>query len=455
MISSLATASTHFYRVQAYNTGEVSGWSNTASATTDAIPPTAMFTWVADLTDVSFTDTSTDDGSISSWSWDFGDGNSSSARNPQHSYAAGGDYTVTLTVTDNHGASDAVSNLVSVEGPSFSEHYALSESTAGGSVGGSYTRTFADEPGASSAESIVERESGGKPASRYSWLEHQWAFNIPAGEQAMLTVNAWHSDNTENDHFDFEFSTDGSNWTSMFTVNNSDTDANYYHSLTGKSGPIYVRVTDTDQGAGNRSLDTVFVDYMMIRVDNSGGGEPPPGNPSGLTATVTDYVNVNLAWTDGSDNETGFRVERRIKGSSGWTTAGETAANGNSFQDAGLAELTTYEYQVFAFNFSGDSAAPTNTVTADTRSPPPPAAIELFVTANKNRGKNEPRLTWNPAETRMDVFFDSGTVPNPIVSNVASGWTHPTGDKGGASYTYHVCETDSTTACSEAVTVTY
>jgi PKD repeat protein len=54
---------------------------------------------VAPLT-VQFTDDSTADAApISSWNWDFGDGTSSTDRNPSHTYATRGIYTVSLTVT--------------------------------------------------------------------------------------------------------------------------------------------------------------------------------------------------------------------------------------------------------------------------------------------------------------------------------------------------------------------
>lgn len=43
--------------------------------------------------------------SATSWSWDFGDGNTSSEQNPVHTYADGGYYTATLTATDASGAS--------------------------------------------------------------------------------------------------------------------------------------------------------------------------------------------------------------------------------------------------------------------------------------------------------------------------------------------------------------
>lgn len=53
---------------------------------------------------ITFTDASTDpDGIITSWSWDFGDGATSSLPSPTHTYATGGDYEVSLTVADDDG----------------------------------------------------------------------------------------------------------------------------------------------------------------------------------------------------------------------------------------------------------------------------------------------------------------------------------------------------------------
>jgi PKD repeat protein len=46
------------------------------------------------------------DGSIVSYAWDFGDGATGTGVDATHSYAAGGTYVVTLTVTDDDGASD-------------------------------------------------------------------------------------------------------------------------------------------------------------------------------------------------------------------------------------------------------------------------------------------------------------------------------------------------------------
>jgi len=81
-------------------------------------PPNAAFSSTCTDLACNFTDQSTDsDGTISSWSWDFGDGGSSGNQNPGHNYAAAGTYTVELTVTDNDGASDSSSSMVTVDEP--------------------------------------------------------------------------------------------------------------------------------------------------------------------------------------------------------------------------------------------------------------------------------------------------------------------------------------------------
>ncbi|MDP8269118.1 MAG: PKD domain-containing protein [Candidatus Tenebribacter davisii] len=45
-------------------------------------------------------------GVISEWYWDFGDGSNSSLQNPSHEYLQRGDYTVSLTVTDEYSSTD-------------------------------------------------------------------------------------------------------------------------------------------------------------------------------------------------------------------------------------------------------------------------------------------------------------------------------------------------------------
>ncbi|MBA3258902.1 MAG: DUF1929 domain-containing protein [Gemmatimonadales bacterium] len=78
-------------------------------------PPKADFSYTCSGLACSFTDRSTDvDGGVAKWSWAFGDGASSAARNPRRTYAAPGTYQVTLTVTDTDGAVGQRSSSVTV-----------------------------------------------------------------------------------------------------------------------------------------------------------------------------------------------------------------------------------------------------------------------------------------------------------------------------------------------------
>ena len=89
--------------------------------------------FTADVTDgcagqlVNFTDVSTTGSTINTWSWDFGDGNTSNLQNPSNTYTVSGVYTVALTVTDLAGCTKTTEKLqyinitaptVNVAGPS-------------------------------------------------------------------------------------------------------------------------------------------------------------------------------------------------------------------------------------------------------------------------------------------------------------------------------------------------
>ncbi len=88
-----------------------------------------------------------------------------------------------------------------------------------------------------------------------------------------------------------------------------------------------------------------------------------PTAPTGLTAVALSRLNIALAWTDTSDNETGFAIERSPDGVAGWVEIDRIAANSASYTDRGLSCNTAYFYRVRAFH---PSAASTYTAVAHT-----------------------------------------------------------------------------------------
>ena len=80
----------------------------------DHSPAAAFSSACTDLA-CALTNTSTDpDGTIASSAWIFGDGRTSTAASPEHTYATAGTYTVALTVTDDQGTTNTTSQQVTV-----------------------------------------------------------------------------------------------------------------------------------------------------------------------------------------------------------------------------------------------------------------------------------------------------------------------------------------------------
>ena len=95
----------------------------------ESVSPVASFTYsplapqVNDTIAFDASGCSDTDGTIVSYVWDFGDGETSSSQNPTHAYALEGSYSVTLTVTDDDGLTDtttaSIGEVVIPEFPSY------------------------------------------------------------------------------------------------------------------------------------------------------------------------------------------------------------------------------------------------------------------------------------------------------------------------------------------------
>ena len=368
--------------------GETDQVSSLVTVTAPNQPPTAAFNQSCVVLDCDFTDTSSDsDGSVVAWAWDFGDSGVSTAQNPSHSYTSDGSYTVELTVTDNEGATGVTSKLVTVSTPPlFTDVVASADIFGSGTVSGSYTATQTDD---STTQSIRERESGGKKQNRYSYLAHTWQADLPANAMATVYANAW-SGGSSDDQFVFSWSTDNVNFTELFTVSSTDPANEQSAPLpVVVVGPLYIRVEDSDQTPGNRSLDTVFVDHLFVRAE-SGAGDPPAA-PSALTATAAGSDQINLVWTDNALDESGFEIERSLDNVN-FSLLTTTGVDVTGYSDSGLTASTTYWYRVRAWNASGQSAW-SNTGSDTTDAPPPPPAAPSSLAAVSS-GTSSIDLSW-------------------------------------------------------------
>lgn len=93
-----------------------------------------------------------------------------------------------------------------------------------------------------------------------------------------------------------------------------------------------------------------------------------PAAPSDLSATARSASSIGLKWSDNSDNETDFRIERRTDGA-GFAQIASVGAGATSYEDSGLDAATSYTYRVRACN-AGDCSAYSAEASATTESGP-------------------------------------------------------------------------------------
>lgn len=129
---------------------------------------------------------------------------------------------------------------------------------------------------------------------------------------------------------------------------------------------------------------------------------PTPSAPNSLTAVAVSGSQINLAWTDTSTNEDGFRIERSQDGTT-FSVLTNVGANATSFADTGLSSSASYWYRIYAYNAGGNSAyassAPAATQ-APVALPVAPSTLALTV-----KSATSITLTWVDKSTTESGFI--------------------------------------------------
>jgi titin len=155
--------------------------------------------------------------------------------------------------------------------------------------------------------------------------------------------------------------------------------------------------------------------YYRVRANNPGGDSgysneagtttlaptAVPANPTGLGAIATSAHTINLAWTDASNSENFFKIERKQGVGGTWSQIGTVGANVTTYADSGLSASTDYYYRVRANNVVGDSGY-SNEADAVTAAPVAPAApVLLRVTGGWSTAVS---LAWTDKSGSEDGF---------------------------------------------------
>lgn len=107
--------------------------------------------------------------------------------------------------------------------------------------------------------------------------------------------------------------------------------------------------------SGNAAAVSASKTYTLTAQNFGGTGtvtfdlgvrDPVPGVPTGFLAEIPTATSVRLLWSDPSDYETGFAIQRSDDGGATFTTVGTVAPNVTEFVDAGLTPMVTVYYRV-------------------------------------------------------------------------------------------------------------
>src|SRR6202043_1556414 len=97
----------------------------------------------------------------------------------------------------------------------------------------------------------------------------------------------------------------------------------------------------------------------------------PPARPTNLTSAAVSSSQIKLSWTDNSNNETGFKIERSRDGTT-FVQKYAVGVNVTSYTDSMRQASTKYYYRVCAYDSGGNSGY-SNTANATTAPSPAPS----------------------------------------------------------------------------------
>ncbi len=205
--------------------------------------------------------------------------------------------------------------------------------------------------------------------------------NAPSNTSATAVSHSridvsWQDNSSNEIGFEVHVSTTGASGP-FFHWGSTSADVTSYSHEGLNSLSHYCYVVRASRRTGNRIAYSEFSPAVCATTP----APPVPAAPSEVDAWPGSSTEVWVTWTDNSDNEAGFLVERSLDRGSNWTTAG-TSQNGYYILDGGRTSEEEVCYRVTAFNAGGPSE-----VSLSDCATPPRAPTNLTATPNETTGE--------------------------------------------------------------------
>jgi hypothetical protein len=223
-------------------------------------------------------------------------------------------------------------------------------------------------------------------------------------------------------------------------VNGNPTSSNRWvegtQSITVTDGKLTI---SNASGASNNKID--FIDITQTSSSTSNPQAPDgatvtdpskpyaPLSPSNLSVSSASSTSLNLKWSDNTNRELGYKIERSTDGSN-FSQVATLSGSATSYTNTGLSSGKKYYYRVRAYNEYGNSSY-TNTASATTGSSsssggtssgstltiPPAAPTSLSLSSPSSTSI---KLTWRDNSVREDGYKIYRSTDGSSFSQVAT-----------------------------------
>lgn len=196
---------------------------------------------------------------------------------------------------------------------------------------------------------------------------------------------------------------------------------------------------------------------LQITVTNVIPTVSAPNSPSNLACVATSSSQIDLTWTDESENEDGFEIQRSADG----VQFGQIATVGEattSYADTGLATCANYYYRVRAYNVIGNSDfsnVANNTTRGCITVPTAPCCLSVSIPSS-----SQIELAWQDQSDNENIFIidraESADFARNLVSRIVQSNIVVYSDTGllpGVTYYYRARAGNSAGSSSNSSTV--
>jgi len=313
-----------------------------------------------------------------------------------------GAYTLLGTLSLSGSAASGNSIYLTWSGNSIDADVVIERKMANGSFNALSTASYSTTgwydntglvPGASYTYRIKAKSSTNESNYSSEITIHNYYLNSPSGLSVSVnTASAielkWTDNSQDETGFEIWRYTSGSSTYALYaTVDRNITTYTDTFVQTGVQYYYMVRAYAAEENLYSSFSNTA----------TTGAGLISP--PSGLDYTYISGTQIQLHWTDTSDNESGFKLEWKIGESGTWSVMAWLSANTSNYNVYNLNTYTKYYFRVRAYNYAGNADSLSEEIPVSTSKPAAPTDLKAIALSS-----SRVRITWKDLSDSEEGF---------------------------------------------------